>query len=65
MWMGYKMYEPIASSEVALRFAQETKSIPVLRVHDVQAAYYFCLHVFYLFTDLGSTEDLAMLRYAC
>ena len=25
MWMGYKMYEPIPSSEVALRFMQYSK----------------------------------------
>lgn len=57
--MGYKMYEPIPSSEVALRFmqyskdAQETLKIPVLRVHDDLAAYSFCPHVLNLFMALG------------
>ena len=27
MWMGYKMYEPIPSLQVALRFVQYSKDV--------------------------------------
>ena len=65
MWMGYKMYEPIPSSEVALRFVQSSmdERPGIWRDPSLERPRWLgrlpvssCLHLLNLFTALGSTE---------